>query len=110
MRTSSRVLALVVCHALVLGGCRPAIDQDRDPVDTGTFGQTVVTLMCQRVAYLEDLNDGDGKVDVRGDTFRDICRLGLAPPADAPPPLKALLAKYEDLAAATDTIFPEDFL
>jgi hypothetical protein len=109
-KTSYRVLALVVCYALVSGGCREPIDTTRTPADTGSFGQTVVTLMCQRIAYLDDLNDGDGKTDVRGDLFRDVCRLGLAAPSDAPDTLKALLARYEDLVAAVDVIFPQEFL
>ena len=48
--------------------------------------------------------------DVRGDAYRDICRLGLAPPEEAPASLKALLANYDKLVDATDTMFPESFL
>jgi hypothetical protein len=109
MKPFSR-LAAVVCASLVTAsGCRAPLDTSREEVDTGTFGQTVVNLVCKRVAYLEDLADG-GVVDVRGDTYRDACRLGLAPPADAPAPLQALLARWEDLSEATDTMFPADFL
>ncbi len=102
-----------IIGALLMGlvaACAPSFDESRDPVDRGTFGTTVVTLACKRVAYLEDLTDGDGVVDVRGDTYRDACRLGLAPPATAPAPLRALLAKRDQLVDAVDTAFPEDFL
>ncbi len=103
------IVSLVVAYALFSAGCRPPIDTDRESVDTGSFGQTVTTLMCKRVAYLEDLADG-GTTDVRGDDYRDICRLGLAPPDDAPASLKALLANYDTLVDATDTMFPDAFL
>lgn len=109
MKTSARALAVFVGTSLVGSGCREPLDTTRDPVDTGSFGQTVVTLVCKRIAYLEDLEDG-GTVDVRGDAYRDICRLGLAPPDDAPGTLKALLAKYDTSVAAVDTMFPDGFL
>lgn len=109
MKTSARLVALVTCYGLVTAGCHEPLDTTRTPVDTGTFGQTVVTLVCKRVSYLEDLADG-GTTDVRGDTYREICREGLAPPEAAPASLKALLADFDDLVGAVDTMFPADFL
>ncbi|MCA9677351.1 MAG: hypothetical protein H6709_15785 [Kofleriaceae bacterium] len=109
MKTSARAVALVLSYALATVGCHEPLDTTRTSSDTGTFGQTVVGLVCQRIAYLEDLTDG-GKVDVRGDTYRDTCRLGLAAPGAAPGALKALLAKYDELVAAVDTMFPDGFL
>lgn len=90
--------------------CVSELDTTREPVDTGTFGSKVVTLMCKRVAYLEDLHDGNAVVDVRGDEYRDMCRLGLAPPDAAPDTLKALQAKRDGLIDAVDTTFPDGFL
>ncbi len=103
-------LAAASMLALTALGCVSDLDTTRVPADTGSFGDTMLTLVCKRVAYLEDLNDGDGVVDVRGDVFRDICRLGLAPPADAPEQLKALQAKRDALVASVDAIFPAEFL
>ncbi len=104
-----RAVAGLLLMSLTVG-CASELDTAREPVDTGTFGEIVLTLACKRVAYLEDLEDGDGTVDVRGDEFREVCRLGLAPPAEAPDSLKALQAKREALAAAVDATFPETFL
>jgi hypothetical protein len=109
MQTTARTLAVLTSYCLVTAGCHQRIDTRRDPVDTGSFGQTVVTLACKRIAYLEDLADG-GTTDVRGDTYRDDCREGLAAPAGAPPALAALLARYDLLTDATDTVFPDAFL
>jgi hypothetical protein len=106
----NRVVAAIIIACTGLAACVSDLDTTREPADTGSFGNTVLTLVCKRIAYLEDLNDGDDIVDVRGDTFRDICRLGLAPPAAAPEELKALQAKRDALVAAVDTIFPESFL
>jgi hypothetical protein len=110
---------MVVCRrrfALLLGcltataGCHASLDTTRTPVDTGTFGDTVLTLVCKRLAYLDSVNAGAATVDVRGDTYRDVCRLGLAPPADAPDDLKALEARRDRLTPAVDAIFPDGFL
>lgn len=109
MKALLRCLALVTSASVSVAGCHEPLDTTRTSVDTGTFGQTVVTLVCKRIAYLEDLADG-GTTDVRGDTYRDICRNSFAPPETAPGSLKALLAKSEDLAAAVDTTFPDPFL
>src|SRR5688572_17917629 len=110
MKISAHFVTLLSSLSVVAGGCRPAIDTERDPVDTESFGATVITLSCKRVAFLEDLGDGDGKVDVTGQQWTDICRNDLAPPEDAWPVFKALLAKREDLVQAVNTIFPEEFL
>jgi hypothetical protein len=104
-----RLCAVVTTAALVSVGCHGAFDETRQPVDNGTFGETVHTLVCKRFAYLDDLADG-GTTDVRGDSARDMCRLGLAPEATASGKLKALMAERERLAAATDVVFPESYL
>jgi hypothetical protein len=91
-------------------GCVSDLDTTREPVDNESFGTTVVTLMCKRMAHLEDIADGDGRVDVRGDTYRDFCRLGLAPADDYPDSLKALSAKRDLLIDAVDATFPEGYL
>ena len=104
-----RLVSVTTIVGLLGSACHPSFDESRDPVDNGTFGETVLTLMCKRIGYLDDLADG-GTTDVRGDTYRDICRLGLAPPDAASGAMKALLAERELLADATDAIFPADYL
>src|SRR5205085_10270993 len=99
---AQRLCAVVTTATLVSAGCHGAFDETRQPVDNGSFGETVHTLVCKRIAYLDDLNDGDGKTDVRGDAVRDMCRLGLAPDAAASGELKALMAERERLVGATD--------
>ena len=99
------LLAAAVAAAAGLA-CRPAFDETREGVDTGTFGQTLLTLVCKRVAYLDDLGAG-GAVDVRGDGAREMCRAGTPAPAEASGALKALQATRPDLVAAVDTIFPD---
>lgn len=106
---AQRLVAVTAITGLVSSGCHGAFDETRQPVDNGTFGETVHTLVCKRTAYLDDLADG-GTTDVRGDAYRDVCRLGLAPPASASGKLKALQAERERLAGAVDAIFPDGFL
>lgn len=104
MRLVGLGYAALVCAAL---GCAADLDTTREPVDTNGFGMTVVTLACKRMAYLADRGDGDGRIDVRGDAYRDVCR-GLAPPpADAPDSLRALVAERESLVRALDAALPE---
>ena len=101
------VLAALVAGATLLGAaCRPEFDDSRTSVDDGTFGETVLTLVCKRIAYLDDLADG-GTVDVRGDGVRDLCRTGGAAPATASGQLQALQAMRPALVGAVDTIFPD---
>ena len=104
-----RLTALVTASTLVAAGCSSPLDTTREPVDNGSFGTTVLTLVCKRYAYTDDLADG-GTTDVRGDAFRDICRQGLAAPDSATPRMKALLVERDRLITATDAIFPEDYL
>lgn len=104
-----RLVAVTTTAALVSAGCHGAFDETRQPVDNGTFGETVHTLVCKRIAFLDDLADG-GTTDVRGDSVRDMCRLGLAPEASASGKLKALMAERERLVGATDAIFPDAYL
>ena len=103
-----RGTALVAVLAAAATGvaCHPEFDATRESVDDGTFGETVLTLVCKRVAYLDDLADG-GTTDVRGDGARDMCRTGSMAPATASGQLKALQATRPELAAAVDTIFPD---
>lgn len=97
-----------------VASCSSGVDGEREPVDTGTFGNTVVTLACKRMAYLESVAAYEAgaaeTIDVAGDAYRDECRLGLAFPADAPNPLHALHAKRDPLVSAVDATFPEEFL
>jgi len=102
-------MAVVALFAIATG-CVSELDTERDIVDKGTFGTTVITLMCKRIAYLEDLNDGDGVTDVSGEFYRAICREGFAPPDSGPGTIKALHAKRIELIAAIDTTFPPEFL
>jgi hypothetical protein len=106
---TTRVIAAATTTALVAAGCTNPLDTSRTSDDTGTFGTTVLTLVCKRYAYADDLADG-GTTDVRGDAYRDICRQGLAAPDGATPRMKALLVERERLITATDAIFPEGFL
>jgi len=108
-RLSQRLVAVTAIAGLLSSACHGEFDEARQPVDNGSFGEKVHTLVCKRVAYLDDLADG-GTTDVRGDAFRDICRLGLAPPSSASGKMKALLAERERLTAATDAVFPDEFL
>jgi hypothetical protein len=104
--------ALALGVAVAGSACFEPLDTTRED-QPGTFGHLVLDLACQRVAYLEDLNDGDGKVDVRGDEHRAMCKEFdpiPAAPEDAGAPLKALQATRERTTEAVDAIFPEDFL
>lgn len=111
MDVRRRRIALVT--TLSLAGCHASLE-DRQPIDTGTFGNTVLTLVCKRISYLDSLAaysaGTSSTVDVRGDTYRDVCRLGLAPPANSPDDLKALEARRDHLTPAVDAIFPDPFL
>lgn len=112
MKNQSRALVWLVAGAVAgaASGCAPDLDTTRKPVDEGTFGETLVTLVCKRIAYLEDLEDGDGRVDVSGERFRATCRGQEAPPADAPPEIHAIAAHRERLIAAIDAMWPEPML
>lgn len=101
---------LAFCLACLTTACASDLDTTRESVDTGSFGTRVVTLACKRIAYLDDLQDGDGRVDVRGDTFREVCRNGLMPPDSASDTLRALQAERSPLIAAIDAAMPEAFL
>ena len=99
--------------ALLLGllpGCASELDTGRTSVDSGTFGTTVLTLVCKRMAYQDELAAGSDRVDVRGDRYRAICRQGLAAPADAPPDLKVLQRERPRLIEAIDGVWPAAFL
>src|SRR5690242_12748840 len=115
MRVTRRRTAIVFPFAfgLAASACHAPLD-DRQPVDTGTFGNTVVTLVCQRLAYLDSVaayqSGASATIDVSGNTYRDVCRLGLAPPDTAPADLKALEARRTYTTPAVDTIFPAAFL
>jgi hypothetical protein len=106
LRSSRGVIFAAVTAAAVAGlACRSEFDATREPVDNGTFGETLLTLVCKRIAYLDDLADG-GTVDVRGDDVRELCRAGGAAPATASGQLQALQAMRPPLVGAVDTIFP----
>ena len=103
------MLVGVIWAGLTLG-CAADLDVTRESVDTGSFGSTVVTLACKRIAYLHDRGDGDDRVDVRGDAYRSACRGQAPPPPDAPDALEALLAEREPLVVAIDAALPEELL
>lgn len=95
---------------LFVAGCAPELDTTRQPVDDGTFGRTVYTLTCQRLAYMADRADGDELVDVAGATYRDACRNGAALPPDPYPTVLAISAHRAELIAAVDAVFPDAYL
>ncbi len=96
--------------AAATAACAPKLDTDRRPVDTGSFGTTVFTISCQRMAYERDLLDGNDKVDVSGSTYRAVCRNGDEPPASAPASIQALHSERQPLIAALDLMFPSSYL
>jgi hypothetical protein len=96
--------------AATTAGCEPKLDTSRQPVDTGSFGTTVFTISCQRIAFERDLLDGNATVDVRGDRLRSVCRNGDAPGADAPPAIVAMTSQRTPLIAALDVMFPDGYL
>ena len=104
-----QLVAVTSIVGVLASGCHPGFDETREPVDNGTFGQTVLTLVCKRISYTDDLADG-GTTDVRGDLVRDMCRQGFAPPDSASPAIKALQAHRGKLVAAVDAIFPDGYL
>jgi hypothetical protein len=94
-----------VLVALVgLAACEEPFDTTRQPVDTGTFGATVFTLSCKRVAFSAD------PTDVSGDTYRQYCRDGSDPPAQPLPVVEALGNERPQLVGAVDATFPKRFL
>ncbi len=113
MRKHIRALTWVAVTAAATGavsGCASDLDTSRNTVDEGSFGQTLVTLVCKRIAYIEDLGDGDGRVDVSGDRFRDVCRGLEAPPGDALDEIQALAVHRDRLVQAIDTMWPASML
>jgi hypothetical protein len=97
-------------------GCAKDLDTSRESVDKGSFGETLVTLVCKRIAYIEELEavengaDPDGRVDVSGERYRASCRGLEQPPADAPPEIHAITAHRDRLIAAIDAMWPEAML
>lgn len=113
MRKHIRALTWVAVTAAATGavsGCASDLDTSRNTVDEGSFGQTLVTLVCKRIAYIEDLGDDDVRVDVSGDRFRDVCRGLEAPPGDAPDEIQALAVHRDRLVQAIDTMWPAAML
>ena len=76
-----RKIAVTCALLAALGGCAEKLDTSREVVDDGTFGETLFTLVCMRVAYLESreaFERGEADtIDVTGDAHREICRQGL---------------------------------
>ena len=106
------IIMTIVAVIVSIGGSGCASDLDTTPrtVDEGSFGQVVVTLACQRLAYVEDLQDGNPQVDVAGARYREACRGNVATPADAPLSMAALLAERDSLVAAVDAAMPAELL
>lgn len=95
----------ILLVALVgLAACEEPFDTTRQPVDTGTFGATVYTLSCKRVAFSAD------PADVSGDTYRQVCRDGTGMPAQPLPVVEAIGSERPELVGAVDTTFPKKFL
>lgn len=90
--------------------CWSDFDTGRRSSGEQSFGATMVELSCKRMAHLDDLADGDGRVDVSGARYRAACRGDEAAPADAPDDLRALLARRNELAFALDSAAPADYL
>jgi hypothetical protein len=88
-------------------GCSSDFDTRRVPNPDQSFGADVVELACKRMAYLDDVADGDGRVDVSGSEYRATCRGQGEPPAGAPEDLRALLARRNELTFAIDSAAPE---
>ncbi|ACY16054.1 hypothetical protein [Haliangium ochraceum] len=107
-RSLSPWLAASLC-ALVLSGCG-SFDDERRPAPEQSFGEVVTELSCQRIAYLDDLSDDDGRVDVSGARYREACRGQVAAPASAPADMRTLLAERDALVAALDSAAPAAFL
>jgi hypothetical protein len=103
-RPSGRLAGL--CVLALAAACQEKLDTTRVGVDTGTFGETVYTLACKRLTYLDDKADGDGVVDVAGDKYREFCRSGGAAPAGTSVRVQALASFRDELVAGVDTAFP----
>src|SRR5215467_6471798 len=101
-----RHVALALIAAL-LPSCADDLRVDRTP-QSGTFGEQVYAITCERVGYSEALA-GHAAVDVSGDLYRAWCASSPAP-SDAPPKLKALAARRVDVITAVDTALPHDYL
>ena len=91
-------------------GCASDFDTRRASGLEQSFGAAVVELACKRMAYLHDMADGDGRVDVSGNEYRATCRGQADPPADAPDDVRALVARRNELAFALDSAAPETYL
>src|SRR5262245_12774591 len=101
-----RHVALAFAAAL-LPACANDLQFERTP-QSGTFGEQVYAITCERVGYSEALA-GHAAVDVSGDLYRRWCKDSPAP-ADAPPKVRALAARRVDLITAIDTSLPHDYL
>jgi hypothetical protein len=119
MKKQSRALIWLMAAAAATGavsGCAPDLDTSRDSVDKGSFGETLVTLVCKRIAYMEELEDvedgtdSDGRLDVSGERFRATCRGLEEPPADAPAEIHAIAAHRARLITAIDAMWPQPML
>jgi hypothetical protein len=109
-RFSRRLVLGLAWLGLAATGCGSDFDTRRDTNGEQSFGEVAVELGCKRIAYLDDLADGDGRVDVRGDRYRAVCRGAEEPPADAPDDLRALMARRDDLVPALDSAAPAAYL
>lgn len=106
---SRRMLLGLICLGVV-AGCAAELDTTRAPGQDQGFGAVVVELVCKRMAYLHDLADGDGRVDVSGDGYREVCRGQETVPGDAPADLRALMDRRGALVLALDEAAPEALL
>lgn len=82
-------------------GCS-TFDTTRVPADDLTLGQEIVRTFCERMAADAFPND------VSGLRWKPVCRAEVPPPDDAPPRLVALMNNRDRLAAALDSVMPDD--
>ncbi len=94
---------------LTLLSCVAELDTSRDKNGTPTFGEVVATLLCKRVAFLADVDDGNDTIDVSGNRYRGVCATNQVP-VTGPGALIALQTQRPALVEAIDTVVPEDVL
>jgi len=106
MKIGGRI-ALALSSAALAAACSEPLDTNRTNSGS-TFGEIVLNLACQRMAFTEDARDG--KITADGGEWPAICKEGLAAPPSAADSIKALFAARPDLVAGIDGAFPDEFL
>jgi hypothetical protein len=105
------VVALFLTASLT--GCQQ-LDTNRTVEPYASFGAAIYREGCQRVAYTGQLaQQAAGQiatVDVAGTLGHNVCVSGMAPPANAPPKLTAIVGQKSELIATVDAMLPQPFL